>query len=86
MVRTGSSDELWGLYYGQYVITGTRPHVIKPKNKKFLRFVVEGDKVVFTKLVNHPGTKANDFRQTALRNVNRMEFLQNLANWIKAQV
>jgi len=37
---------------------GSRPHVITPKNSKFLRFVSSGGDVVFTKKVNHPGTPA----------------------------
>lgn len=40
-----------------YLEHGTRPHIIKPKNKKALRFMV-GSTKVFTKRVNHPGTKA----------------------------
>lgn len=35
--------------------TGTRPHVIRPRRKKVLRFVVDG-RVVFARRVNHPGT------------------------------
>lgn len=50
-----------------YVLNGTRPHVIRPRKKGgVLRFVVDGQ-VVYAKLVNHPGTKANPFLQRALR-------------------
>jgi len=48
-----------------YVINGTRPHQIRPRTKKALRFTV-GGRVVFAKLVNHPGTQANDFLNKAL--------------------
>ncbi|MFZ3595035.1 hypothetical protein [Streptomyces sp. BH104] len=48
-----------------YVINGTRPHLIRPRRKKVLRFEV-GGREVFTKLVRHPGTKANDFLGKAL--------------------
>lgn len=49
-----------------YVVNGTRPHQIRPVRAKALRFTV-GGRVVFAKLVNHPGTKANDFMNKALR-------------------
>lgn len=49
-----------------YVIKGTRPHTIRPKTKKVLRFRVHG-RVVFARVVRHPGTKANDFLTKALR-------------------
>lgn len=50
----------------RFVLEGTRPHIIRPRNKRFLRFEVEGH-VVYTKLVRHPGTRANDFMGRALR-------------------
>ncbi|MFF4391436.1 hypothetical protein ACFY0G_32305 [Streptomyces sp. NPDC001552] len=49
-----------------FVLNGTRPHLIRPRRKKVLRFVVDGE-VVFTNLVRHPGTRANDFLGRALR-------------------
>ncbi|MEW2568305.1 hypothetical protein [Streptomyces sp. NPDC047070] len=49
-----------------FVLNGTRPHLIRPRRKKFLRFEVEGH-VVYTKLVRHPGTRPNDFMGRALR-------------------
>lgn len=49
-----------------YVIGGTRPHQIRPVRAKALRFTVNG-RVVFAQLVNHPGTKPNDFLSKALR-------------------
>ncbi|MEV3895294.1 hypothetical protein [Streptomyces anulatus] len=49
-----------------FVLNGTRPHLIRPRRKSVLRFEV-GGRVVFTRLVRHPGTRANDFMGRALR-------------------
>ena len=48
------------------VLDGTPPHLIRPRRRNYLRFEVGGD-VVFTKLVRHPGTRANNFLARALR-------------------
>ena len=54
-IITGYYDE--GIApHGDYVLFGTDPHEIRPKNKKALKTHYG----VFKK-VNHPGTKANDF-------------------------
>lgn len=50
----------------RYVLRGTRPHIIRPRHARALRFEVAGG-VVFSKLVHHPGTQANDFFGRALR-------------------
>ncbi|XVV34944.1 hypothetical protein ACQPXT_13245 [Streptomyces sp. CA-100214] len=50
----------------RYVLDGTRPHLIRPRRAKALRFEV-GGRVVFAKLVRHPGTEANNFLAEALR-------------------
>lgn len=43
----------------RYVVDGTRPHVIKPKRAKRLRFKPQGtNSFVFAKRVNHPGTRS----------------------------
>lgn len=42
--------------YASYTDTGTRPHVIRPRNARVLRFTV-GSTTVFTRKVNHPGTR-----------------------------
>jgi len=49
-----------------YVISGTRPHIIRPVRAQALRFTV-GGRVVFAKIVYHPGTRANNFLLEALR-------------------
>jgi hypothetical protein len=50
----------------QYVIYGTRPHIIRPRRARALRFEV-GGRVVYAAYVRHPGTRANDFLGDALR-------------------
>ena len=50
----------------RFSLDGTRPHLIRPRRAKALRFEAGGD-VVFTKLVRHPGTRANPWLQRALR-------------------
>lgn len=49
-----------------YVVSGTRPHVIRPVRARALRFTV-GGRVVFARVVHHPGTEANNFLAAALR-------------------
>jgi hypothetical protein len=50
----------------QHVIYGTRPHIIRPRRARVLRFEV-GGRVVYAAYVKHPGTRANDFLDRALR-------------------
>lgn len=49
---------------------GTRPHIIRPKNAKTLRFKV-GGRVVYAKVVHHPGTRPRPFLDRALNEVAR---------------
>lgn len=49
-----------GVGYGVFVQEGTRPHVIRPRRGQALKFVGKQG-TVFAKVVNHPGTKPNDF-------------------------
>lgn len=51
--------------YAQWVHDGTRPHIIRAKNKKVLRFKV-GSQVLYRPLVHHPGTKPRPFLARAL--------------------
>ena len=48
--------------YAGYVEFGTKPHDIKPKTKRVLKFTV-GGQTVFARVVHHPGTKPNPFVQ-----------------------
>ena len=52
--------------YAVYVVKGTRPHIIRPVNGSVLAFEGAGGKMVFTRLVHHPGTKPNTFMQNAV--------------------
>lgn len=54
--------------YAAFVNDGTRPHIIRPRTKQALRFVI-GGRVVFAKVVHHPGTRARPFLDKALREV-----------------
>lgn len=54
--------------YAAYVNDGTRPHIIRPRHAQALRFVI-GGRVVFAKVVHHPGTRARPFLDRALREV-----------------
>lgn len=51
--------------YLGYELEGTPPHVIRPRRRKALRFVVGGH-VIYARHVNHPGTRANPFLTRAL--------------------
>jgi hypothetical protein len=53
--------------YAKYVAKGTAPHAILPRTAKVLAFPPGGDLggMVFTKRVQHPGTRANPFIKTA---------------------
>lgn len=53
--------------YAGYVVNGTRPHRIVPRQAKMLHFLTAADGVpVFAHGVNHPGTKANPFAQRSV--------------------
>lgn len=47
--------------YAIYVEMGTAPHEIRPIHSSVLAFKSADGKLVFSPLVNHPGTKANPF-------------------------
>ena len=44
----------------------TKPHIIKPRNRKFLRWVA-GNNFIFAKKVKHPGYKGDPFFELAVR-------------------
>lgn len=66
-VRQGARSP-GGHFYGFYVRSGTRPHVIRPVRAKALRFFV-GGRPVFARRVNHPGTKPNPYHVRAYEQV-----------------
>jgi hypothetical protein len=59
-VTTRSATTVASAKYAPAVEFGTRPHIIRPRRAKVLRFAA-GGRVVFTKLVRHPGTKPQPF-------------------------
>jgi hypothetical protein len=52
---------------GRFLIEGTRPHVIYPRNRSALRFRGAGGGWVFARMVRHPGTKPHPFAHEAAR-------------------
>lgn len=64
MVTIGSD-----VSYAAMVNDGTSPHVIRPRRPGgVLRFQV-GGRVVYARVVNHPGTRAQPFLDKALQEV-----------------
>ncbi|MET8866532.1 hypothetical protein ABZW11_26640 [Nonomuraea sp. NPDC004580] len=52
--------------YGLFMEVGTRAHIIRPKRPDgWLRFMVDG-RVVFAKVVHHPGTRPYAYLRRAL--------------------
>ena len=52
--------------YANFVHGGTRPHVIRPRSPGGVLAFKIGGQMIFTKRVNHPGTKANPFYDHAV--------------------
>ena len=65
--------------YAVIVEKGSRPHIIRPKNKKALYW--KGAKRP-VKLVNHPGTKAKPFLIPAFES-EKDKFIENLKEAVK---
>lgn len=61
--------------YAAFVLLGTRPHRITPKNKKALRWPA-GSRFAFSKSVNHPGYRGDNYlfaaADSAVRQLNRI--------------
>lgn len=55
--------------YAAPVHEGARPHVIRPRYARALRFEVAGGRVVFAQRVNHPGNRAQPFLSNAVHRV-----------------
>jgi len=66
--RAGSVVLQFGspLPYVPFVVDGTRPHMIVPRNKRALAFTTAAAGQVFAKRVNHPGTRSNHFASRAV--------------------
>ena len=54
--------------YAAAVHEGSRPHIIRPRRAKALRFEV-GGRTVFARMVRHPGTKARPFLRNAAERI-----------------
>lgn len=54
--------------HGIYVLAGTKPHIIKPKNKKALSWPSMTTEYP-VRIVHHPGTKPNDFLGRGLEGI-----------------
>lgn len=52
--------------YAVHVIKGTKPHKIYPTNARCLAFKAANGDLVFSRYVNHPGTKPNKFLEEAV--------------------
>lgn len=52
--------------YTLYEDQGTRAHIIRPRTKKYLRFVTKSGQVVFAKQVHHPGTVGSYFIERSM--------------------
>lgn len=64
LVAVVGSDNRVALMHHQ----GTRPHIIVPRRAQTLRFYSHG-RIVYSKLVHHPGTKPNRYLTDNLRRV-----------------
>jgi len=74
-----SDKEFWidiGVDYWEAVQFGSgihgptgQPYEIKPKNKKALAFVVDGQRIVVARVKAHPGRRADPFIDRAIDNI-----------------
>lgn len=65
LVLVGSDNKIAMIHH-----EGTKPHLIKPKSAKTLRFN-NGGKIVYVKVVHFPGTHPNRYLTNNLRKVIR---------------
>jgi len=64
-VNEGKAEIVADARYAPFVEFGTRPHVIKPKMRRSLRWAIDTG-YVFAKLVHHPGSKPYPFFRKAI--------------------
>jgi len=74
-----------GTFYGFLVREGTKPHEIRPRKAKALRFEIGGE-VVFSLLVHHPGTFPNPYHQRVLARLrgNIQQIVNEMGNKVTA--
>lgn len=58
--------------YAAAVHDGTRPHIIRPRHGRALKFQM-GGRTIFASSVNHPGTRPRPFLKNAMDEVMRQE-------------
>ena len=59
-VTNTSAETIARAEYAAYVEYGTRPHEIRPRNRRVLRWK-KGNTYVYARRVNHPGTRAQPY-------------------------
>lgn len=65
--NTLRAEFLTDVPYAKYVVEGTPPHIIRPRNAQALRWMNRSQEPVFARQVNHPGTSPNDFPRRAVQ-------------------
>ena len=61
----GKAEIVASASYAPFVEFGTRPHLIKPKRRKSLRWATE-EGYVFARIVHHPGSRPHPFFKKAV--------------------
>jgi hypothetical protein len=59
------------IHYGGAPEKATRPHIIRPRVAKVLRFETSAGEVVFARSVRHPGTKAQHILRDGVKRAGR---------------
>ncbi len=83
-IKVKSTEEgliIWMVDYGKFVEFGTPPHIITPKEKEALKFKIrrEKGKIVFAKVVKHPGTRPNPFIRNTIQNKLRNIIIEEIS-------
>jgi len=65
-VNEGRAEIVAEASYAPFVEFGTRPHLIRPRMRKSLRWTTE-EGYIFAKLVHHPGSRPYSFFRMAIR-------------------
>ena len=64
-VNEGKAEIVADASYAPFVEFGTRPHEIRPRRRKWLRWATK-EGYIFAKLVHHPGSRPYPFFRTAI--------------------